>query len=446
MISTPDKSVPVKQTLALIAGGFAFIVLSSFASYSFFNSQKDLKDDNAGRVTASSIVVESPFTQVKTESEFLGVLSAFLNIIEPNPEGYPPMYLSGFGLNSPNGLHTFLDEAKHYPLPRIMRTQLDSSSAFTAYEQATDYYRTHHKPKYSPISKSEIDDFNQSMIEALKRLPDGTGYMVLSVVDAYRELVVGSPKFIGSYAKSPRHLPSMEALEGMSVFKDLRGKYGQSGKVDFVIGESLSSALGALAALVTYDSDKRTDSQYELAFEFIDRLHEIQPEEAGRVQLSQLLFTRSYDHAVSYLHQLRERQGVKLHDTNKGLLIYRIMESLANQEAPEASLTLAIKTAEYWSSLDPDFVHRTNTFKMLDNSDYRTSTKQMFMARTPEFMVYVARLGVIKAQANVRAARLSLKLLKQEFDRKADANLGAAEENRADLLGSKDNEKIEMTE
>lgn len=383
-----EKPLPRKQALAIAVGVALFIAAGV---YGFLKSHESPSISVEQNDVAVSIVAESPFTQVKTTSEFLGVVTAFLNIIEPNPEGYPPLYMAGFGLGSAGGLQTFLAEAEHYPVSRVMRTQLDSGEAFRTYEQATDYYKAHHQPKDSPISQAEIDDFNKSMIKALDRLPTIAGYMALSLVDAYRGMVEGSPKHIGSYAKSPRPIPSREALDAMPVFKDLREKFEQAEKVDFVIGESLSSALGAIAALVTYDSDRHTDAQYELAYDFVNRVVQDQPEAAGRVKLSQALFTRSYEHAVSYLNRLKEHQGVKLRDRDKGILIYQVMESLARQKEPAASLELAKHTLEYWSTLDPYFKSR-DRFSMLTDPDYRTSTMAMFESQIPEFDAYVAEL------------------------------------------------------
>lgn len=380
--------------------GAGFVFILSVAGYGFIKSNERPSISVEKAEVALSIVAESPFTQVKTTSEFLGVVTAFLNIIEPNPEGYPPLYLAGFGLGSPSGLQAFLAEAEHYPVSRIMRTHLDSSEAYRTYEQATDYYKVHHKPKDSPISQAEIDDFNKSMIKALDRLPTIAGYMALSAVDAYRGMVEGSPKHIGSYAKSPRPLPSREALDAMPVFKDLREKFEEKEKVDFVIGESLSSALGALAALVTYDSDKHTDEQYELAYDFVNRVVQDQPEAAASVKLSQALFTRSYEHAVSYLNRVKEHQGVKLRDRDKGILVYQILESLARQKDPAASLKLATHTLEYWSTLDPYFKSR-DRFSMIMDPDYRTSTMAMFESRIPDFDAYVAELT--KDERRVRA-------------------------------------------
>lgn len=385
------KSNTLASRKKTIATGVGLSFLISLAAYVYIGSHESPDISVKKNDVSVSIVAESPFTQVKTTAEFLGVVTAFMNIIEPNPEGYPPLYLAGFGLGSPSGIQAFLAEAQHYPVSRIMRTQLDSSEAYRTYEQATDYYKAHHKPKDSPISQAEIDDFNKSMIKALDRLPTIAGYMALSVVDAYRGMVEGSPKHIGSYAKSPRPLPSQEALEAMPVFKDLRGKFEPTKKVDFVIGESLSSALGALAALVTYDSDRHTDEQYELAYDFVNRVLKEQPEAAEPVKLSQALFTRSYDHAVSYLNRVTEDRGVKLRDADKGILIYQVMESLARQKDPAASLKLATHTLEYWSYLDPYF-SRTDKFAMLMDSNYRTPTKVMFESRIQEFDAYVAEL------------------------------------------------------
>lgn len=386
----PQVEKMTKNQAFAIGAGIAFMV--SLGVYGAIKStERPVHREVDKTEVAVSIVAESPFTQVKTTSEFLGVVTAFLNIIEPNPEGYPPLYLAGFGLGSPSGIQAFLAEAEHYPVSRIMRTQLDSSEAYRTYEQATDYYKAHHKPNDSPITQAEIDDFNKSMIKALDRLPTIAGYMALGAVDAYRGMVKGSPEHIGSYAKSPRPLPSQEALDAMPVFKDLRGKFEQAQKVDFVIGESLSSALGALAAMVTYDSDRHTDEQYELAYDFVNRVLKDQPEEAESVKLSQALFTRSYDHSVSYLKALKEKQGVKLQDRDKGILIFQVMESLAQQKDPAASLRLATRTLEYWSVLDPYF-SRTNRFAMFTDPDYRTPTKVMFQSRTEEFNAYVDEL------------------------------------------------------
>lgn len=389
-----EKPLNRKHSLAII-GGLAF--LAAVGGYGFIKQNE--RPSSSAEISAAakndvaaSIVAESPFTQVKTTSEFIGVVTAFLTIIEPNPEGYPPLYLAGFGLGSPSGLQAFLAEAQQYPMSRIMRMQLDSSEAHRTYVQATDYYNAHHKPKDSPISQAEIEDFNKSMIKALDRLPNIAGYTALSAVDAYRGMVEGSPKSIGSYAKSPRPLPSKEALDAMPVFKDLRAKFEQAPKGDFVIGESLSSALGALAAMVTYDGDRRTDEQYELAYDFVNRVLLAHPEEVQSVKLSQALFTRSYEHAVSYLNRLKEVRGEKVRDADKGILIYQVMESLARQSDPAASLRLATRTLEYWSFLDPYFKSRNDRFAMLMDSNYRTPTKVMFDSRIPEFDAYVAEL------------------------------------------------------
>lgn len=415
-----EKKLSPIQALSLGAGVVFIIVLAMFGFMRTHESPSITPENNQASL---SIVAESPFTQVKTTSEFLGVVTAFVNIVEPNPEGYPPLFMAGFGMGFPHSLQAFLAEAKNYPVPRIMRAQLNTSEAYRTYSQATDYYKAHHKPKDSPITQAEIDDFNKSMEKALDKLPTITGYMALSTVDAYRELVAGSPKHIGSYAKSPRLLPSQEALETMPVFKDLREKFETAPKEAFLIGESLSSALGALAALVGYDSDQHTDAQYEMAYEFVNQVTKHHPEIVGSLPLSQALFTRSYEHAVSYLNRLKEQQGVKLRDRDKGILIYLVMESLARQDDPTSSLKLATHTLESWSFVDPYFKSRNDKFAMLMDPDYRTSALSMFESRTSEFETYVEELAVEnkirKAKIAVvdRRAELLVEKQRQEVER-----------------------------
>lgn len=438
-----EKLAKNPKLKALVCGGGLIVLITGVATYGLRGGPESHFSEmatNPAPVTRS-IVAESPFTQVQNTSEFLGGLIAFLNIIEPNPEGYPPLYLAGFGLGSSGGLQAFLAEAESYPSARVMRVGVDSTAAFRVYEQATDYYKAHHKPEGSPISQEEIKDFNKAMDKALERLPNDAGYLALSAVDAYRNMVKGSARLIGSYAKSPRVLPSPDALEAMEVFKDLRLKYAEHpAKSKFVVGESLSSALGALSALVSYDSDRLTDAQYALAYVFIDRVLVEFPDSAQSRTLSQGLFTRSYEHAVNYLKEFGEAQGGKLHDRDKAILIYQVMDVIAEQGDPFASIEIAEYTLDYWSKLDPFFSDEYRMLRILD-PDYRTPTKVMFQARSPELKAYAAHRGVeiAKAQERIERMRLREEQLRAEFN-----TIAKAEAKRAELEAQADADAIRI--